>query len=99
MCRSTCISRNELKCYHHQVYNSTTIEALLANLDSSLKEFLERNNNQYAEVMLKNVTICRFPKAINHTTTFYDKFLLYFIMTNAHVQAIHLLCTIGVIEP
>jgi hypothetical protein len=50
---SICKQRNKLKCYHHQVCDSTTIEAFLADLKVSLDDYLKKNGKHYEEVMSK----------------------------------------------
>ena len=42
-----------MKCYHHQICDTTTIETLLADLEDSLAKFLGKYGKHYKEVMLK----------------------------------------------
>jgi hypothetical protein len=48
-----CLERNKIKCYHHQVCDSTTVEALLSDLEESLDKCLNTYRAEYAEIMLK----------------------------------------------
>jgi hypothetical protein len=49
-----CLEKNKMKCYHHLVCDSTTVEALLSDLEESLDEYLNTNRVEYAEIMLKS---------------------------------------------
>jgi hypothetical protein len=51
---STCKQRSKVKCYHHQVCDSTTVEALLADLEVSLDDYLRKYGKHYEEVMSKS---------------------------------------------
>jgi hypothetical protein len=73
---STCKGRKKLKCYHHRVCDSTTVEALLADLEVSLDDYLRRNGKHYEEVMSKTKLQINHTIASRHSCEFHIDYMI-----------------------
>jgi hypothetical protein len=59
--------KNKLKCYHHQVCDSTTVERLVADLENSLDKYLMLYGKQYEEIRRKTKLNTDHMMALRHS--------------------------------
>jgi len=66
-CCERCIRAHRRKCYHHFVCDSTTVEALLEDLEESLADYLENHGKHYEEFLRNSKLNYDSLMALRHT--------------------------------
>jgi hypothetical protein len=57
---NSCKNKNKRKCYHHHIYDSATVDAILQSLEASLSDYMDTFGKEY-EDKIKNTKLNYYP--------------------------------------